>query len=141
MSDTNTGHYIVKPAIVGAVGALASSWYYGPASTFSIGGKDIPLWAAMGITIGLSSVATEFVHEKIFPLVGPTDRLSTPVASAVSVGVGAAASSALLTINDAGNVGEFGLGPLLALSAVSEIAGDYAYTHFGAPLLLGQNSM
>jgi hypothetical protein len=141
MSESKTGHYLVKPAIVGAVGAAATSWYYTSAASIKIGGKDFPLWAAMGLTIGLSSLASEFVHEKVFPLLGPTDRMSTPIASAVSIGVGAAATDALLTLNDAGNVGKLGLVSLLALSAVSEIAGDYAYTHFGAPLLLGQNSM
>ena len=70
-SHSNLGHYVVKPAAVGAAGAAASFMLHGSKASITIRGTTVPLSLALGAGMFVGSILGEFVHDKLFPLAGP----------------------------------------------------------------------
>ena len=142
MSDmtSNLGHYVAKPLCSAAVAGVATRLAYGGAPEFPVFGVDKPWWMVMAGAAFLGSVVGELVHEKAFPLVGPTNRLSAPISSAVTVATSAGTCALVLGAANAQAMGDVGLPQLLGISAVAEVAGDYLYTHFVSPMVLDQQA-
>ena len=139
-SHSTLGHYVAKPAAVGAVGAIASAYLYGAKSEITIRGTTVNLAAAMGVGMFLGSVLGEFVHDKVFPLAGPTNRLTNPMGEAVTIGTMAGSNALLMSLNAPGDLKMIGLPSLIGVAAGAEIVGSYVYDNFIAPMVLGDTS-
>lgn len=139
MSSPNvlTSQYFVKPACVGAVGAVASRMAFNPSSTITIKGMTIPLWLALGAGFFVGSIASEFVHQYLFPHLGPQNRTSDALASVTSVGTNYVTTAGLLTLNGVSDLSKIGPIKIGALAAAAEIGGDYLSSKFVSPMLLG----
>jgi len=139
-SHSTLGHYVAKPAFVGAAGAVASAIVYGSKSEITIRGMNVNLAAAMGVGMFLGSVLGEFVHDKVFPLAGPTNRLTNPMGEAVTIGTMAGSNALLMSLNEPGDLKMIGLPSLIGVAAAAEIVGSYVYDNFVAPMVLGDTS-
>jgi len=138
-SHSNLGHYVVKPAAVGAAGAAASFMLHGSKASITIRGTTVPLSLALGAGMFVGSILGEFVHDKLFPLAGPTNRLTNPMGEAVTIGTMAGANALLMSLNEPGDLQTFGLPSLIGIAAGAKIVGSYCYDHFLAPMVLGEN--
>jgi hypothetical protein len=102
-------------------------------------GKNTRLSLALAGTIFAGSLVGEFLHDKAFPLLGPTNRLTQPLAEAVTVGAATGTSAMLLSLNNNDSLSDIGMPWLLVTVAGAEVIGDYVFSNFLAPMVLGED--
>ena len=93
---------------------------------------------ASGLAIGLSFVAAEVVHDKVFPLIHSFDKLSEPISAGVSAGMTGGSNVLVHTLYNSQSVEKLGISKLLLVGAGSEVLGDYLYSKFIGPTILGE---
>jgi hypothetical protein len=148
MSDTDqpskSQRYIVKPAVVGAVGYALSSYVMpqfdpawngtlatGPGSMLkSIFPESVSVPILIGVACMAGSVLSEYSHDVIFPNVAWDDKSSARVTQVVAGGINAAGVSGVLTLANPDAVTQLGLPSIIAFGLGVEVAGDMLYGKF-----------
>ena len=135
MISQNIENLLVKPVVVGSIGAVSSMYFY-PDTSVIVGNSRMSLskLAFIGITIG--SIVSELLHEFAFPSIPRVGSiLSNPATEAISIASVLGTNVLLHYMANARSVAEIGITTLLIESAGAEIAGDYLTRQFIVPLL------
>ena len=128
-------HMIGKPVCVGLVGGAAAHVLYGGGASIDIMGRSVPLAVALGATLGAASAVAEIAHATLFPLMGSANRLTEPLAVGVSIATTTSATALLLSLNNARDISELGMGQLLMVSVAAEVGGTYLWEHLLSKML------
>jgi hypothetical protein len=137
-SSDALGHYLVKPATVGAVAYGAARYAYGGTATINVAGKRLGRATGLGLAIFGASILGELLNDKLFELDDKTNRFGKPLAEGVTIAANTAASAALVSLTNPTSLGQLGLPQLGMLNAVAEVAGDYLYSNFVNPMVLNR---
>lgn len=130
------GQYAVKPAIVGGIAAAASTYLHPNIDIKTFAGP-MSLAKVTFAAVAAGSIFSDIAHEYITPHIPVLNgKLSDPVAATVAVGAtSAGVAGALYTANPA-SLRDIGLVEIVAMSAISEISGDWLYKNYVKPLCM-----
>ncbi len=143
MSGMNYAHMVAKPLVIAAA-AYGISYFQtkkGQQYDVELLGMDVPVPMAQAAASFVGSMAAEFAHSTIFPLVDPRGRVwAAPMSEVVAVGTSAAVGAAFLTVGtgDSSIVSELGLVKLGITAVGAELVGSYLYDHFIGPMIFQQ---
>jgi hypothetical protein len=129
------GQYLVKPAVVGGIAAVATNFLH-PNIDLSTKVGSYPLGMVMFGAAAAGSIFSDLSHDYIIPhipIVG--GKLTDGTASLVAVGSSYAAVSASLYAANPASLADIGMLQLLMVSAGSELGGDYLYKTWIRPFM------
>ena len=131
---------LLKYGVAGAT-SYAALEYLTNATNVQLFGRTVPLpVAALGLGVA-GSMANDFVHQWILPMLPISDKLEKFEGIAVSLGSGAASTLGLVYLADPALVEELGANKLLMVGAGTEIVSEYAYQQLSMMLGYKQSEL
>jgi hypothetical protein len=136
-SSSETKTMLLKPAVTAAVGMIAGMYFFPAAvgKSTEVAGIAVSAPVLLGGGLYLSSLLGEVLHDKLYPSISRDSKLDS-LAGVTSPALVGGAYDLLLNLANASAAADLGNFSVLAVGAISEVAGDYIWHRVLSGLLV-----